>query len=821
MTGPEPKDEAGTARRFERGSDAVVSYSSQWGGSGWGSERQDRSRSVERQRITSGLQNVAEVFKEGLAAHAATLGGRDRARLDMSITCFRRAITAAAGDDPHRGQYANSLGVALLDRYRLAEDIADLDEALDHLVIAYESAARNTLARARGLRNLSDALELRLPLTGTPLSDAQLERLPSLESLRREKSRTPGLTAIERLSAARESGHAAVAKEGPAAGCPDLSHAVALLPLVVWGGRDQVLEFLADYRGLASEAAASALSAGDATLAVRVLEQGRAVVWEQDLTNRTPQEELLKRLVEQGSSPRASSGRSTLKKSREERRRESRKNRRKQPVAAAVPKVPQLPSDLVTRMDRAFAGLTQLGPPTGASGPSLSASAKGDPRMDTDRWGFPWRAIPGVAELSAAVREWDSLSRTAQRGLPYISFLRPDYVRHIRPAASEGPVVYINVSPWRCDAVIVTRDAEHPDVVHLPDLTAADAEQRAQTYLAAMTTTDGEGREDTIREVLRWLWRTVASPVLDALTAPPELPGASDTHVWWIPTGPLTTLPLHAATAANGYSVLDRVTSSYTPTVSALMRARKTRDTLVLGQRALQRHLLVAPAAGHLPAAARTLAKLAVLLPWKQRTTLVGPEATWDEVRKALPQHAWTHIDCHAVQSLDEPLKSHLSLHDRPLTVADLAELPSGEAEFALLAACTTAAGGSLVRDEWVSLAAALMYSEFQAVIGTLWPVPDGPTARIAQDIYAELIPLPAERTPDRPTAKPPMWRRFVRRLRKLFTGSGQESPEPASRRVDLNARRSAHALRRALLSERARRPDHPSAWVSFVHYGV
>jgi CHAT domain-containing protein len=104
----------------------------------------------------------------------------------------------------------------------------------------------------------------------------------------------------------------------------------------------------------------------------------------------------------------------------------------------------------------------------------------------------------------------------------------------------------------------------------------------------------------------------------------------------------------------------------------------------------------------------------------KQRTTLVGPEATWDEVCKALPQHAWTHIDCHAVQSLDEPLKSHLSLHDRPLTVADLAELPSNGAEFALLAACTTAAGGSLVRDEWVSLAAALMYSEFQAVIGTL-----------------------------------------------------------------------------------------------------
>lgn len=792
-----------------------MAYTSSWGGSERGSERADRAQRVEQQRIAAALAQGARLFKQGLTAHAAAFGDQARTHLDMSVTCFRRAVTAAAGDDPNRGKYANSLGVALLDRFRLAEDIDDLDEALDHFVVAYEHAGRHTMARARVLRNLLGALELRLSKTGFPLSAAQRDRLPSLDSLRRDKSRTPAFTALERLSAARASGQAAVAKDGLAAGCQDLSYAVELLPLVVWGGRAQVLEFLSDYRGLASEAASSALSAGDATLAVRVLEHGRAVVWEQDLTNRTPQEELLKRLVEQGPSAGSPPEKPT--------RKEPRNSRQERPRPAAGDGTASVPADLVDRMDRAYAALTQLSPTTARSGTGPTASVQGDPRMDADRAGFPWPTTPpGLSDLAAAVREWDTLSRTARRGLPYISFLRPDYVRDIRPAASEGPVVYLNVSPWRCDAMIVTRDTELPTQVRLPDLTAADAEQQAQTYLAAMTTADGAGREDTIRGVLGWLWRTVTAPVLDALAALPEFAGATQpTHVWWIPTGPLTTLPLHAATSADGSSVLDRVVSSYTPTVSALMRARKVRDAGVPHRRAGRRHLLVTPAAGHLPATARTLAKLAVLLPQTQRTTLVGPEATWDNVREALPQHAWTHFDCHAVQSLDEPLKSHLSLHDRALTVADLAELPNNSAEFALLAACTTAAGGSLVRDEWVSLAAALMYSEFQAVIGTLWPVPDGPTARISQDVYAKLLPRPEEPATARAAARPPIWRRLLRWL--PFVGAGPASQQTArpSRPVDLDTRHSARALRLALLSERARHPDHPSAWVPFVHYGV
>ncbi|MEV6962786.1 hypothetical protein AB0M97_27165 [Streptomyces sp. NPDC051207] len=107
--------------------------------------------------------------------------------------------------------------------------------------------------------------------------------------------------------------------------------------------------------------------------------------------------------------------------------------------------------------------------------------------------------------------------------------------------------------------------------------------------------------------------------------------------------------------------------------------------------------------------------------------------------------------------------------------------------------------------------------------MGTLWPVPDGPTARIARDVYAALIP-PAEepQSSEHSDATSSKCRRFLHRLLP-FTARRSAAPKPpwSSRTVDLNAFDSAHALHRALLRERDRLPDHPSAWVSFVHYGV
>jgi CHAT domain-containing protein len=112
--------------------------------------------------------------------------------------------------------------------------------------------------------------------------------------------------------------------------------------------------------------------------------------------------------------------------------------------------------------------------------------------------------------------------------------------------------------------------------------------------------------------------------------------------------------------------------------------------------------------------------------------------------------------------------------------VADLAGVRRDRAEFAFLAACTTALGGAQVPDEAITLTAALQYAGYDEVIGALWSVPDRSAARIIQSVYRELVL--------------------------------DEQIQPSE---------SARALHDAVRHERSRQPHHPSAWAHFMHVGL
>ena len=106
--------------------------------------------------------------------------------------------------------------------------------------------------------------------------------------------------------------------------------------------------------------------------------------------------------------------------------------------------------------------------------------------------------------------------------------------------------------------------------LELPRLQVEDIRSRAQTL-------SNPDIADT--ELLEWLWDTIAMPFLDLLgfSKPP-----TDTwpRVWWIPTGPLAQLPIHAAgyhTNGSSDTVLDRVISSYSSSVRALVISRQNR----------------------------------------------------------------------------------------------------------------------------------------------------------------------------------------------------------------------------------------------------
>ena len=252
------------------------------------------------------------------------------------------------------------------------------------------------------------------------------------------------------------------------------------------------------------------------------------------------------------------------------------------------------------------------------------------------------------------------------------------------------------------------------------------------------------GAVDGIAGVLEWLWDTVCDRVLDRLGfryTPDD--GEPWPRVYWCPTGWLSFLPLHAAgrRSGAGQSVLDRVVSSYTPTLRALLRARAQLesypepapppDPLVVS-------LPRTPGGAVLAGAAAEADTLARVFPGRTRE-LAGEAATVAAVRDALPAHSWVHFGCHGVTDPEHPSAAGLQLHDGRLRALDAAALPLREPVLAMLAACSTSRGGTAVPDEAIHVASSFQLAGYPHVIGTLWPVSDRFSARLTEQFYAAL----------------------------------------------------------------------------------
>ena len=93
-----------------------------------------------------------------------------------------------------------------------------------------------------------------------------------------------------------------------------------------------------------------------------------------------------------------------------------------------------------------------------------------------------------VDRRMALAREWDALVEEVRMLDGFEDFLRPPSIEQLLPAAEHGPVVVVNVSRWRCDALVVRTSGVTP--VNLPGLTLDDATRRAEEYLSALQSVD-------------------------------------------------------------------------------------------------------------------------------------------------------------------------------------------------------------------------------------------------------------------------------------------------------------------------------------------
>jgi hypothetical protein len=392
-------------------------------------------------------------------------------------------------------------------------------------------------------------------------------------------------------------------------------------------------------------------------------------------------------------------------------------------------------------------------------------------------------------------RDFDQTLRDI-RALPgFERFLLPSRFGNLLPAADRGPIVLVNVSDIRSDALVLRHDAV--TVVPLPRLTKQNVKDRfanlfADLKMAKMADIPDEWRralEESVSNSLAWLWDSVAGPVLDRLGITNRPESSEDwQRIWWCPSGLLTVLPLHAAGHHDTrfdsvpQTVMDRVISSYTPTVGALLHSRRQADN----SEQFHSHgqvIVVAmprtPAATDLPGARDEAALLKDLF-GEQATVLEGMHCTHGIVQAALPHFPWAHFACHGANELADPSASHLLLYDhqqRPLTAFDIVHLRLRHAELAFLSACSTARTGRRP-DEVIHLASAFHLAGYRHVIATLWPIADRPAIQVATQVYKELA-------------------------------------------ADQNLDKSAAALQHAARRLRAILPNRPSIWAAHIHHGA
>lgn len=395
---------------------------------------------------------------------------------------------------------------------------------------------------------------------------------------------------------------------------------------------------------------------------------------------------------------------------------------------------------------------------------------------------------------------------TEIRGLDgFRTFLLPPEPDQLICHAQQGPVVVINISQYRSDAVVL-RPAGITSIP-LPDLVQSALIDRIRSFHRALgaahdpnsSSDQRRDSQDTLNTVLEWLWDAAAQPILDELDyRHTPVPETAWPRLWWVPGGLLGFLPLHAAGyhrelpgAAGRRTVMDRVVSSYTPTVRALGYARERNTASTAAERAL---IVAMPTTPGIDNPLRHVIDEAELVHARLpgSTLLIEDPATINAhtptkatVLAQLDSCAIAHFACHGNSHPVDPSQSLLLLHDHdsdPLTVASLAPVRLDQSRLAYLSACRTAFNifTDLI-DEAVHLTTAFQFAGYPHVVGTLWEIDDGLAVRVADSFYTALATGPST----------------------------------------IDTRDAARALHHAVLALRNDLPETPSRWAAYLHAGA
>ena len=426
-------------------------------------------------------------------------------------------------------------------------------------------------------------------------------------------------------------------------------------------------------RSIASDAASAAIDAGDLETAVELLEQGRAILWSKMKGYRYPLDPLR-----------------------------------------------QVNRHLADTFEERSLQLERLAL-SSESGQINHDRPNLDARMQRNRI------------LSA---EWENIIGQIREIDGFHQFLQAVPFSTLQTAAVEGPVILINISDYHSDAIIIHIN-KPPTLVTLPNVQPNHLTHLGQ-QLALARLPDTTQRSTLILPILHDLWNDIVSPVCNCLS---QLGVPQESRIWWCPTSILCALPLHAAglyePGKQNSNLPDIYTSSYTPTLSALISARYN---TVIGQSNVPKLLVIGQ---HDTESLKNVQdEINEIQQYGDFVdVMVGADASCKTVIQGLQQHSWAHFACHGhLGDNFQPFHASFKLHDENLTLLNLIQARLPNAEFAFLASCHSAAGDPNTPDETIHLAAALQFCGFRSVVGTLWELADKAGPIISKAFYNHMF---------------------------------------------------------------------------------
>ncbi|KZV77304.1 hypothetical protein PENSPDRAFT_747045 [Peniophora sp. CONT] len=332
--------------------------------------------------------------------------------------------------------------------------------------------------------------------------------------------------------------------------------------------------------------------------------------------------------------------------------------------------------------------------------------------------------------------EFEQLLDAIRRATGCEDLMRPMKFQTIRSLVErlQAPVILVNVHLSRSDALALAPDGIVTPVA-LPELTHIRAQRLRLLWLTSLRMRAATPRggpssahaklldkqySGAFSSVLKRLWLWIVYPVLQAL----DLTSASSDplpHITWVPTGPLTQLPLHAAGVYDASlpepapRAFDFVVSSYLPSFSAIRHFEDEAGDAQTGR-------------------VETAANLGITSSSEspKHTPRISEQTTVDAAVATIGQHPCVQLACPGSYNSVDLAQSAFTLSDGPLHLTRLMNAIPDDAELAFM---LTAADGE-TPEASMRMAAGLLAVGYTGVVAPMWSDGHPEDASVVADAY-------------------------------------------------------------------------------------